>query len=353
VLLLDSSFATPDGVLLVNAVKKHSPNALILLALVIGHERCVREIFGGEPPPAVTKPVHHSQLFNALVEHFSPEDAPGASPAARAPLLSDTALHNLRILVAEDNQTNQKLALLTLRKMGYRADVVANGQEAVTAVRDREYDVVLMDVQMPEMDGLTATMEIRRLEQAGQLPGSRNLKIFAMTANVMTGDREHCLQAGMDDYISKPVRVTTLQKLLEEVPPGEAATAPQNSTVATAEMAISELCAELEPEGVLEMADSFLDDADDRIREALRFADTGDCKLLHRETHSLKGSLSIFRLTPLVDLARAAEEHASQGHLAEARLLLEQINRSYREIRPELVTCLGRLREHHFGTAEI
>ena len=352
-ILLDSSFTNPEGVLFVTQLQREHPGTRVIVPIAIGHENAVRETFAGLEHRTLTKPVHHSQLFNTLVEEFAPADSGASELMTRAPVLAGTARHALRILVAEDNQTNQKLALLTLRKMGYRADVVANGREAVEAVRQRDYDVVLMDVQMPEMDGLTATEEIRRLQQARQLAGNQELKIFAMTANAMTGDRERCLQAGMDDYISKPVRAKVLQTLLDGVPSGEITTPEPNSVIATAEAAIRELCAELEPEGVLEMADSFMDDAQDRIAEALRFADEQDGERLHREVHSLKGSLSIFRLNPLVDLARAAEEHAELGRIAEAKELLARISASYRQLRPELVASLGRLREQHFGSAEI
>jgi len=110
--------------------------------------------------------------------------------------------HPLRILLAEDNVVNQKLALRLLSQMGYRADLASNGIEALDAVARQTYDVILMDVQMPEMDGLAAS---RRLNQLPQRP-----RIVAMTANAMQGDREACLAAGMDDYVTKPIRVEAL-----------------------------------------------------------------------------------------------------------------------------------------------
>ena len=118
--------------------------------------------------------------------------------------------HPLRILLAEDNAVNQKLALRLLAQMGYRADVAANGLEALEALERQAYDVVLMDVQMPEMDGLEASRQINaRWDQA------RRPRIIAMTANAMQGDRERCIAAGMDDYVSKPVRVDELVGALD------------------------------------------------------------------------------------------------------------------------------------------
>jgi CheY-like chemotaxis protein len=123
------------------------------------------------------------------------------------------ARHPLRILLAEDNVVNQKLALRILQQMGYRADLASNGIEAVESVRRQTYDVVLMDVQMPEMDGLEASKRITTQWSAAERP-----RIVAMTANAMQGDREECLAAGMDDYITKPIRVEHLVTVLTQAP---------------------------------------------------------------------------------------------------------------------------------------
>ncbi len=122
------------------------------------------------------------------------------------------ARHPLRILLAEDNVVNQKLALRLLQQMGYRADVASNGIEAIECVERQAYDLVLMDVQMPEMDGLEATRRITAKWSSGDRP-----RIVAMTANAMQGDREMCLEAGMDDYVTKPIRVDALVEALNNV----------------------------------------------------------------------------------------------------------------------------------------
>ena len=121
--------------------------------------------------------------------------------------------HPLRILLAEDNVVNQKLALRLLQQMGYRADLASNGIEAVESVQRQTYDVVLMDVQMPELDGLDATRQICTLMPNGDRP-----RIVAMTANAMQGDREMCMAAGMDDYLTKPIRVDALVEALTLTP---------------------------------------------------------------------------------------------------------------------------------------
>ena len=122
------------------------------------------------------------------------------------------ARHPLRILLAEDNVVNQKLAMRLLQQMGYRADLASNGIEAVESVQRQIYDVVLMDVQMPEMDGLEAS---RRITAAA--PRDKRPRIVAMTANAMQGDREMCMDAGMDDYVTKPIRVDALVEALQQV----------------------------------------------------------------------------------------------------------------------------------------
>ncbi|MDM0117359.1 GAF domain-containing protein [Variovorax sp. J22R133] len=165
----------------------------------------------------LSKPIHHSQLFDTLV-NLLVRDAPARPPtpeAAAKPQIDPTmgARHPLRILLAEDNVVNQKLAMRLLQQMGYRADLASNGLEAVESVRRQTYDVVLMDVQMPELDGLDATRQICALMEAGRRP-----RIVAMTANAMQGDREMCIDAGMDDYLTKPIRVDRLVEALNGIP---------------------------------------------------------------------------------------------------------------------------------------
>jgi PAS domain S-box-containing protein len=153
------------------------------------------------------KPVKQSELFDAVVATLgvrSHEQEPEEQLPITAPLQS------VRVLLAEDNRVNQKLAKVVLEKLGCQVTVVANGARAVAAWSEQEFDVVLMDVEMPEMDGFDATTEIRRREQDSK----QHIPIIAMTAHAMVGDRERCLEAGMDDYLSKPVRMDQIRTML-------------------------------------------------------------------------------------------------------------------------------------------
>jgi CheY-like chemotaxis protein len=159
----------------------------------------------------LTKPVKQSKLLDCLACVLS--DEPRREVAARQTAESAPEKKSLRILLAEDNAVNQKVALRLLEKLGYSADAVADGDEAVRAVQQTPYDLILMDCQMPTLDGYEATQRIREWERT--LPNGRRHVIIALTANSMSGDREKCLRAGMDDYASKPIRREELAAVLE------------------------------------------------------------------------------------------------------------------------------------------
>ncbi|MCX6952690.1 MAG: response regulator, partial [Verrucomicrobia bacterium] len=157
------------------------------------------------------KPAKPSQLFEVVAALFK-SDPKETKPVSTHPFVSPAKItRSDAVLLAEDNVVNQKVALLMLAKLGYRADVAANGHEAITAAKLRRYDLVLMDVQMPEMDGLEAARQINALWPVR----AERPWIIALTANAMQGDRELCLAAGMDDYISKPMKTEELAAALE------------------------------------------------------------------------------------------------------------------------------------------
>ena len=213
VAVLDLHMPELDGIALATAMRATdagSATSVVVLSSLGMHER---------PTDAVAaflvKPVKPSSLYDTLATVLA--EGPTAVPVRTTAAGVDRDLgarHPLRILLAEDNPVNQKLALRLLDRMGYRADVAGNGVEAIDALEGSGYDVVLMDVQMPELDGLEATRRIRR-----RWPGTAGPRIIAMTANAMDGDREACLEAGMDDYIAKPIAPEALRAALTAAGP--------------------------------------------------------------------------------------------------------------------------------------
>nr|WP_293273351.1 response regulator [Nannocystis sp.] len=246
----------------------------------------------------------------------------------------------LRILAVEDNATNQKLILLMLERLGYRADSAYHGLEALEALARHTYDVVLMDVQMPEMDGLEATRRIR------QQPGSQP-RIIAMTANAMDSDRQACLAAGMDDYVSKPIQVRELRLALERCTRNPAsATAPVSGLhardqldpglvatpaelAADAEAGFTQLRDLLGREVALEIAALFLSEAATTITSLAEAVANARPDQLREAAHSLKGSAGGMHLHHLHQLASALELRGRNGTLDGAAALLAELQRQF------------------------
>jgi signal transduction histidine kinase/DNA-binding response OmpR family regulator len=209
--ILDMHMPGMDGTTLAARIREAGHTLPLVLFSSLGRKEADDSPFAA----TLAKPLRQSQLFDTLVTLLGSDVHADAVPRAAAPAAKprmDAAMaarHPLRILLAEDNVVNQKLALRLLQQMGYRADVASNGIEAIECVIRQPYDVVLMDVQMPEMDGLEASRRI-----TAKWPPAERPRIVAMTANAMQGDREECLAAGMDDYVTKPIRVEALVEAL-------------------------------------------------------------------------------------------------------------------------------------------
>ena len=208
--ILDMHMPDMDGAALAQKIREAGPTLPLVLFSSLGRQEASDSRFAA----TLAKPLRQSQLFDTLVSLLAHEDTPKAAPTVAKPRMDAQMAerHPLRILLAEDNVVNQKLALRILQQMGYRADVASNGIEAIECCARQPYDLVLMDVQMPEMDGLEAS---RRIVARWPSP-ARRPRIVAMTANAMQGDREECLAAGMDDYVTKPIRVDALVDALSQ-----------------------------------------------------------------------------------------------------------------------------------------
>jgi CheY-like chemotaxis protein len=269
----------------------------------------------------------------------------------------------LRILLAEDNTTNQKLALRLLARMGYQADVAANGLEVLEALKRQAYDVVLMDVQMPEMDGLEATRHIRR-----GWPEARQPRVVAMTANAMQGDREMCLAAGMDDYLSKPIRIEELVGALSQSQPLEAGQAgplelegtpggntppppgpppeargqaePASRAAVLDRAALQNLLAVVggEFDYLVELIDSFLEEAPQLLAELDQHVAGGDAAGVRRVAHSLKSNGADFGARAFSELCKELEMVGKSGDLGSAAGLAAQIGAEYARVALALET---------------
>lgn len=264
------------------------------------------------------------------------------SASAAAP----EAVRPLKILLAEDNPVNQRVALGLLKQIGYTASTVWNGLEAIHALQRESYDVVLMDVQMPEMDGLEATREIRRLWP----DGLRRPHIIAMTANAMTGDREKCLEAGMDEYISKPVKANRLKTALEQCSDLRAAVAAAAASMhltdhsmepATLNRDSLEALKSLQSEGddgfLKEMVDLFLTDTPLRLNDMEAALQDGQQQEFVRAVHSIKGASANFGADDLHALCAEVERMSRAGKMTEAGARIEEVQAEFERVRMALL----------------
>ncbi|HEY9748089.1 MAG TPA: response regulator, partial [Allocoleopsis sp.] len=320
----------------------------------------------------LTKPIKQSHLYNVLLHVLGTQPIPVKPSLATPPQLDRQIAqqHPLKILLAEDNVVNQKVALLLLQQMGYQADLASNGLQAVEAVRCQSYDVVLMDMQMPEMDGLTAT---RCLHQ--EFPNGNRPYIIAMTANAMQGDREECLRAGMDDYISKPIRVEALVQALRKCQPNRAresgrvgewensstqipdrgqplipsphhpliplpphllTPSPPHPIDANVLQSFREMIGEDADAILVEMIDCYLEDAPKLVSAIASAVERDDAKQLHSCAHTLKSSSLTLGATTLSNVCKELEALGRTGHTEGGWDKVPQLEAEYAKVKAAL-----------------
>ncbi len=252
------------------------------------------------------------------------------------------AMSSLRILLAEDNAMNQKVALGHLERLGYRADVASNGLEALEALEQRPYDVVLMDVQMPELDGLDASRRI-----CERWPAASRPHIIAMTANALPEDREACFSAGMNDYVAKPIRAQELAVALKRAPPlvnrdagsGECGDAESGESGVNLEAAALQNLRDLGGvEFLTEVVDLFLADAPALITSLRSSLERHDTEELRRAAHTLKSNGSTLGAMEFAQLCRTVEQHAKDGRLDDVSQLVDQIEQEYQPLQEAVVS---------------
>jgi signal transduction histidine kinase/DNA-binding response OmpR family regulator len=335
-----------DGLMLADAIQQerqaHVGSPPPLPVVLLTSEQLGGPAEGVGVRAVLTKPIKASLLYDVLVRIFAEEVQ--VAPACDLPRQShfDTNMAQrlpLRILVAEDNVINQQVALSFLRRLGYRADVAANGLEVLLSLRRQPYDVVLMDVQMPEMDGLEATRRIRQLSLA-ELAAAAQPRIIAMTANALREDCDICLAAGMDDYVSKPVQVEELVGALNKCQPHRRRVSHQSPQpvegsevrpAASAELfekadslevldpkALEQLRATLGKQAdhmLPGLIEEFYQDTDRLLGQARQALEQGDADELRRAAHSIKSTGATFGATTLSVVARELEYLARDGEL--------------------------------------
>ncbi len=339
VIISDVNMPNMDGMMLVQAIKDRAlanPDCIIMLTS------------GARPQDAHTlerlgvhahllKPAKQSEIYDAVVDSLISrrQQTIKAPPGKSKPVPSKPKLRRLRILLAEDNLVNQKLAIGVLEKLGHHVSVASNGLTALDKIANDDFDLVLMDVQMPEMDGLTATRELRKREAGtdGHMP------VIAMTAHAMKGDREICLEAGMDEYLSKPIRSKDLEDKLDVFfPAADAATETESadsdcSSAQTGHQinwkkALKNAAGD--EELLHELLITFQDDVPNLAKKLAEAVDADDRTRIRTTAHSIKGSLGFLETDDaqawfqnLEDCAEEADRETLLGKINDCRQRLD------------------------------
>ncbi|HEX8559862.1 MAG TPA: response regulator [Pyrinomonadaceae bacterium] len=335
--VLDLMMPGMDGLELARAIKADPAVAATRLVMLTsfgqrGQSETARE---AGIVACLTKPVRQSQLFDCLANVMSQAPPAPAPTSARADHTTKEApvASNKLILLAEDNVVNQKVAVRQLQKLGYRADAVANGREAVEALGRIAYDLVLMDCQMPEMDGYAATAEIRRREGA-----ARHTPIVAMTANALEGDRAKCLAAGMDDYVSKPVRpeelAAALKRLLADDAPGaEPAAAEPEAIPPPVDVERMRQAMGDDPEEVADILGVYLVQMSQSLEKLNAAVGSGDAAGVEMIAHNCVGVSATCGMSAVVAPLRELERMGRENQLAGAERFGAQVGREYERVR--------------------
>ncbi len=345
VALLDYQMPEMDGIALAREIRAargaHAP-VLILLSST-GQSLASAHANAGFAA-GLSKPLRLSHLRDRLLETFG--DRRDTSAGAVPPVARDVGSPvPLRILIAEDNAINQKVALRLLERLGYGADVVGDGRQALARLDHAVYDVILMDVQMPEMDGLEASRAICARWAASERP-----RIIAMTAEAMQGDRDKCLAAGMDDYIVKPVTLDRLAAALAKCRPLAAATAPEAAATPVAVTALDrDVLDQLREDlggtaAVREVIRSFLDETPSVLSALRDAAARADVPSIRRAAHMIKGTSSILGARELSEQCAEIEHVGQTGCIADAGARVVAVEASYRTIEAALKAEIERLR---------
>jgi CheY-like chemotaxis protein len=348
--VLDMQMPEMDGIELAERIRALPGFAdlpmVMLTSLGYRDPRATQELFAA----FLNKPIKTSQLFNVLVSVLAPiETKKLKTQDLKLSIDPEMGVRlPLHILIAEDNPVNQKVATRMMEKLGYRPDLVANGLEVLEALKRQFYDVVFLDVYMPEMDGLQAAGEILKMFEGKLRP-----RLIAMTAAAMQGDRELCLEAGMDDYISKPVRAEELVKSINQcrprpIPVVETVSAPVPPTQPELD---EDICAtlnvslgfEADNEILLDLINLFLQETPSLMDTIRRGLAEGDIPSLTRAAHTLKSNGATFGANKLRDLSLQIEQKGRGENLEGVADMVRQLQEEYSRFRGVVDRAKGKL----------
>jgi CheY-like chemotaxis protein len=385
--VLDMQMPDMDGLSLANAMRALPDRQTLPLVMLtsLGREEKGERVDKVNFAAFLNKPIKQSQLYNALSGIVAKQPLKVKPSSEQIATLSTSTLpsldphlaerHPLRILLAEDNRVNQQVALSLLEQLGYRADVVGNGIEVLEALYRQAYDVVLMDVHMPLMDGLAATKRI-----CIEMPRAERPRIIAMTANAMQGDKEECLAAGMDDYVSKPIREQELVQALikcqpkdlglpfgfgkiadrleplaveyqeqpslpkaDEEPPNNSTSSiqtpnssTQNPIDANILRSFSKTVGKNASKIVPKLIGCYLEDAPQLLQAIKTAASIGDAEALFQGSHTLKSSSAAMGATNLANLCQDLEAMSRAGNIVGAFEKVRLIEAEYERVKAAL-----------------
>ena len=300
-----------------------------------------------------SKPLRQSRLFDCLALMLNKERMPATRPhpSALQSLQAKPKSNNGGLIpAAEDNAVNQKVALLLLKELGFSADVVGNGREAIEAITRTKYSLVFMDCQMPELDGMEATGEIRRMEAIT----GRHVPVVAMTAHAMQGDREKCIAAGMDDYISKPVTASKLNEILQHwLPRTTSETAIKTENESPDQLGIAHLTNPAHPddrqpppldweglklscgkEGAAEILQIFVDSSRDILRRLEKALNANDVSGIKAASHELRGASTSVGSQKMATTCKRLEEISQDKNadFTQAKEHFQELNDSFEHV---------------------
>ena len=329
--LTDMNLPAMDGLVLSRLIKcdreLSSTHIIVITSLSERVEPPILRVIGIDE--CLTRPVKQSSLFDAIATSLAGEVLQQGSKSAER-LAPVRMRDDVRVLLAEDNPVNQKVAVRQLEKLGVAADAVANGVEAIEAVSRHDYALVLMDIQMPEMDGFAAARELRR--RGATLP------IVALTANALAGDRERCLEAGMDDYLSKPIHEEELQRVLERFLPAlpEPRQASVRPAVGTFDPVTVQRLRDMGDDFFAEIATIFLEDAPARLAAVRAAASVNDAHTLARAAHAFKSGSGNIGAAAVHELCSELESLGQEQRMEEVPAKVAALERAFARVEHEL-----------------